>query len=89
MNVVIGNLPDDAKEEEIREILAEHGVPVTGIRLTNEGDATRQTAVVSLDTDHAGAEALAGMLHNRFWRGHRLRAQAMMMFTGEDKPGSD
>ena len=57
MNVVIRNLPDNTSEEEIGELLKEHGVPVTDVSLTNEGDEERYVAVVALDTDHAGANS--------------------------------
>ncbi len=83
MNVMISNLPGDVTEEEIEEILKEHGVPVSGLTLNNEGDADRVTAVVELDTDHAGAKALASMVNGKFWKGRTLSAQAMVVFTGK------
>jgi len=83
MNVVIRNLPDNTSEEEIGELLKEHGVPVTDVTLTNEGDEDRYLAVVALDTDHAGATALVKMLDGRFWRGKTLKVRAQTLFTGE------
>jgi hypothetical protein len=83
MNVLISNLPGDVTEAEILEILKEHGVPVTELKLNNEGNADQMTAVVELDTDHAGAKALASMVHGKFWKGRTLSAQAMTIFTGE------
>jgi hypothetical protein len=83
MNVVIRNLPDNTSEEEIGELLREHGVPVTGVTLTNEGDEERFVAVVALDTDPAGANALVKMLDGKFWRGQTLKARAATLFTGE------
>jgi hypothetical protein len=83
MNVVIRNLPDNTSEEEIGELLKEHGVPVTGVSLTNEGDEERYVAVVALDTDHTGATALVKMLDGKFWRGKTLKARAQTLFTGQ------
>ena len=83
MNVVIENLPDNTSEAEIRELLQEHGVPVTKVTLTSEGDAERLVAVVALDTDNAGAQALVKMVDGRYWREHTLAARAMTHFTGE------
>jgi hypothetical protein len=83
MNVVIRNLPDNTSEEEIAELLKEHGVPVTDVTLTNEGDEERYVAVIALDTDHAGATALVKMLDGKFWRGKTLKARAQTFFTGQ------
>lgn len=83
MNVVIRNLPDNTSEDEIGELLKEHGVPVNSVTLTNEGDQERYVAVVSMDTDHAGAAALVKMLDGRFWRGKTLKARAQTLFTGQ------
>ncbi len=83
MNVVIRNLPDGTSEDEIRDLLKEHGVPVTKVTLTNEGDAERYVAVVTLDTDRTGADALVSMVDGKFWRGKTLAARTQIMFTGE------
>ena len=80
MNVVIRNLPDNTSEEEIDGLLKEHGVPVSDVTLTNEGDEERYVAVVALDTD---ATALVKMLDGKFWRGQTLKARAQTFFTGQ------
>lgn len=83
MNVVIGNLPDNTSDTEIRELLQEHGVPVTQVTLTSEGDEERFVAVVALDTDNAGAQALVKMVNGKYWREHTLTARALTHFTGQ------
>ena len=83
MNVVIDHLPPDTAESEIEEILAGHGVPVISVRISNEGNPDRVVAVVALDTDHAGATALAGLVDGKIWKGRKLAAHAMTLFTGE------
>ncbi len=83
MNVIIRDLPDNTSEEEIGELLKEHGVPVTGVTMTNEGDEEYYVAVVALDTDRAGAAALVKMLDGKLWRGKILKARAQTLFTGE------
>ena len=83
MNVVIRNLPDDTSEDKIQELLKEHGVPVTKVTLTNEGNDASYVAVVALDTNRAGADALVSMVDGKFWRGKTLRARTQNMFTGQ------
>jgi len=83
MNVVISNLPGDVSEEEVMESLKEAGVPVGELTFTNEGDPEQGTVIVSMDTSHAGANALAKMVNGKLWKGRRLEAQVMHEFTGE------
>lgn len=83
MNVIIGNLPGNTGEHEVRDILREHGVPVTEVTLTNEGNEDVAVAVVALDTDHVGAEALVRMVDGKHWRGRTLHARTATFFTGE------
>jgi len=83
MNVVISNLPGNATEEEVMEALKEAGVPVEELTLTNEGDPEQGTVVVSMNTSHAGANALAKMVNGKLWKDRRLEARVMQEFTGE------
>jgi hypothetical protein len=83
MNVLIDHLPPETTEAEVRGILAGHGVPVAAIRLNREGNPDHMVAVVALDTDEAGATALAGMVDGKVWKGHRLTARTLTLFTGE------
>lgn len=82
MNVIIGNLPGETGEEEVRNILLEHGVPVIGVTLTNEGNTTVAVAVVELDSDRAGADALSRLVDGKQWRGRSLTAQVATFFNG-------
>jgi len=83
MNVVIRNLPNGTSENEIQELLKEHGVPVTKVTVTNEGDAELCVAVVALDTNRAGADALVKMVDGKLWHGRTLAARTQTMFTGK------
>ncbi len=83
MNVVIKNLPGDTSEAEVQEILKEHGVPLKKVKVNNEGNPDIAVAVIALDTDHAGAEALVKMVDGKYWRGRTLHARTMTLFTGE------
>ena len=85
MNVVINNLPGNVSEDEVMEALKESGVPVEELTLTNEGNQEQGTVVISLDTSHAGAEALAKMVNGKLWKGRRLEALVMKSFTGEGR----
>ncbi len=83
MNVLIRNLPGDVSEEEVMEALKEAGVPVEGLTFTNEGNQELGTVIVSMDTSHAGATALAKMVNGKLWKDRRLEALVMQEFTGE------
>ncbi len=83
MNVLIRNLPGNVSEEEVMDALKEAGVPVEELTLTNEGDEERGTVIVSMDTSHAGAVALAKMVHGKIWKDRRLEAQVLQEFTGQ------
>ena len=83
MNVLISNLPGDVTAENVEEILKEHGVPVRDVTLSKEGNPDDCDAVVDLDTDHAGANALAKMVDGKYWRGRTLRARPLVAFSGE------
>ena len=83
MNVLISNLPGNVSEEEVREALKEIGAPVEELTFTNEGDQEQGTLIVSMDTSHAGANALAKMVNGKLWKGRRLEALVMQSFTGE------
>ncbi len=83
MNVVIRNLPGDVSEQEVMEALKEAGVPVEELTFTNEGNPELGTVIVSMDTSHAGANALAKMVNGKLWKGRRLEAQVMQEFTGQ------
>ena len=83
MNVLIRNLPGNVTEEEVMEALKESGVPVEELTLTNEGDEELGTVIVSMDTSHAGANALAKMVNGKLWKGRRLEALVLQTFTGE------
>ena len=83
MNVLIRNLPGDVSEEEVMEALKEAGVPVEDLTFTNEGNQELGTVIVSMDTSHAGATALAKMVNGKLWKDRRLEALVMQEFTGE------
>ena len=71
MRIMIGNLPDDATEEGLRETLAAL-VPVESVRLYTEGGAP--SALIETEMTQAQAEALARRIHGRSYQGRELRA---------------
>ncbi len=71
MKIIIGNLPDDATEEGIREALSAFA-PVESIRLVPEGGAP--SAMIETSMTQMQAEALAQRIQGRLYKGRELRA---------------
>jgi len=71
MRIVIGNLPDDASEESIREALKPFA-PVESIKLVKESGAP--SALIEMEMTRASAEALAKRISGRIYQGRDLRA---------------
>lgn len=71
MRIVIGNLPDDASEESLREALKPFA-PVESIKLVKESGAP--SALIEMEMTRASAEALAKRISGRIYQGRDLRA---------------
>ena len=71
MRIVIGNLPDDVTEENIREALSAFA-PVENIKLYHESG--KPMALIELETTHAHAELLANRIRGRLYHGQPLNA---------------
>ena len=71
VRIVIGNLPDNASEEGIKEALKEYA-PVERIKLVKESGAP--TAVIEVAMARNQAEALAKRIAGRIYQGKPLNA---------------
>ena len=71
MRIVVGNLPDEVSEEEIREALKAFA-PVDSIKLVKESGAP--SAVIEMEMSRPAADALAKRIHGRMYKGRDLRA---------------
>ena len=71
MRIVIGNLPDDVDQEDIRDALSPFA-PVEAIQLVDDSGAP--TAVIEMDTTRAHAEQLANRIRGRLYQGKPLNA---------------
>jgi len=71
MRIVIGNLPDDVDEEEIRDALSPFA-PVDAIKLIKESGAP--AAIIEMSMTHEQGEALARRIQGRLFQGQALRA---------------
>ena len=76
MRIVIGNLPDDATQDGVREALSDFA-PVEAITLFHESGAP--TAVITLETSREHANALAKRIQGRIYEGRELRAWVPVM----------
>ena len=79
MKVVVGNLPDDITEDQVREALAVYA-PVDAITLVAESGAP--TAVIELEITRAQAEDLAKRIRGRVRAGRQLTAWVPSMNWG-------
>jgi hypothetical protein len=71
MRIVIGNLPDDADEESLRDTLSPFA-PVEAIKLVRESGAP--TAVIEMEITRAYAEQTAHRIQGRLYQGKALSA---------------
>jgi RNA recognition motif-containing protein len=71
MRIVVGNLPDDVTEEEVREALRAFA-PVESIKLVKESGTP--SAVIDMEMPRPAADALAKRIHGRIYKGRDLRA---------------
>ncbi len=71
MRIVVGNLPDEVSEEEIREALKAFA-PVESITLMKESGAP--SAVIEMEMSRPAADALAKRINGRLYKGRDLRA---------------
>ena len=76
MRIVIGNLPDDATEEGIREALSAFA-PVDKIKLLKESGTP--SALIEMEMSRDQAETLAKRIHGRIYEGRDLRAWVPVM----------
>jgi hypothetical protein len=80
MKIMIGNLPDDATEEGLRDTL-DAFAPVESIRLFTEGGAP--SALIETQMTQMQAEALARRIQGRIYQGRELRAWVPAMPWGQ------
>lgn len=71
MRIIIGNLPDDATEEGIRESLGAFA-PVEAIKLYKESGTP--SALIEMDMTREQAEGLAKRIAGRIYKGRPLNA---------------
>ena len=71
MRIVIGNIPDDATEDSLREALAGFA-PSESITINRDGSAP--TAVVDMVMTREQAQALAKRIQGRLYQGRQLTA---------------
>jgi hypothetical protein len=71
LKIVIGNLPDDATEEGVRDALS--GIAEVGSILLLKESGT-PSAVIEMNMTRMQADALAKRIHGRIYKGRDLRA---------------
>ncbi len=76
MRIMIGNLPNDATEDGLREVLA--GVaPVDSIKVFKEGSAP--SAMIEMEMTKLQADLLVKRIQGRIYKGSELRAWLPVM----------
>jgi hypothetical protein len=71
MRIVIGNIPDDATEESVREALSGFAL---GGPITINRDGSAPTAIIEVVMTHEQAQALARRIQGRLHQGRALTA---------------
>ena len=77
MRIVIGNLPDKASEESIRQALSQFA-PVENIAVAKEEGGT-PSAIIEMEMTRGQAEALAQRIQGRVIEGQAVRAWVPLM----------
>jgi hypothetical protein len=73
--LLIGNLPPEVTEDEIKALMAEAGAEGIDVSINREGDASKGTAVLLLpDTDRAALDRIANDINGMQFRGRTLTA---------------
>lgn len=70
--VLVGNLPPETTEEEVKQLFAEIGAEAEVLKMSGEGGADSVTATVSLDLDPTTAQIMADRARKRHFKGREL-----------------
>ncbi len=84
MQVIISNLPPDTSKEMLLEEIQKRNIKIVDITFEKAGDPDKVSAIITLDTGHAGASALEKRVNGKYWHGRILRAYALTGFGSED-----
>ena len=83
MQVIISNLPPEVTTETLLKEIQDRHIQIVDIKLETAGDPDKVTAIISLDTGHAGAAALVKRVNGTYWHGRMLSAYALRNVSGE------
>jgi hypothetical protein len=73
--LLIGNLPPEVTEDEIKTLMAEAGAEGIEASINREGDASKGTAVLLMpDVDRAVLDRIANDINGMQFRGRTLTA---------------
>ena len=84
MHVIISNLPPETTKETLLEEIQERYIQIIDLKLETSGDPDKITAIISLDTGHAGATAIEKRVNGKYWHGRMLSAYALKDLGGEE-----
>ena len=79
MQVIISNLPPETTKEMLLEEIQERYIQIVDLKLETAGDPDKVTAIITLDTGHAGATALEKRVNGKYWHGRVLKAYALRL----------
>ena len=84
MQVIISNLPPETTKEMLLDEIQERYIKITDLKLETAGNPDKVTAIITLDTGHAGATALEKRVNGKYWHGRFLSAYAMREVPGDE-----
>lgn len=80
MQIMITGLPSQCQQSDIAELLAHIGVETACEITLAPGLGEHPAALITLDIDHAKAEAIVALLDGHYWQGHTLSASHTTLF---------
>ncbi|TXL11377.1 hypothetical protein BMR05_16105, partial [Methylococcaceae bacterium HT4] len=73
----VSNLPPEVTTETLLQEIQDRHIEIVDIKLETAGAPDKVTAIISLDTGHAGATALEKRVNGKYWHGRMLSAYAL------------
>jgi len=79
MEILIGELPGDVTEEQLREYLQPFGA-IDALTMSNDGNESRTSATVDMPVSAAVAGMICEKIHKKSFDGHTPTAEVMLFF---------
>jgi len=85
MQVIISNLPPETTKEMLLDEIQQRNIQIVDVEFEKAGDPDKVSAIIFLDTGHAGASALEKRVNGKYWHGRILSAYALTDFSDKSE----